>query len=480
VLWQTAAYAFDGAGNVTAGPGSFRYDLVGRLIDGTVTTALGGRIQCMSYDAFGNITGQAVVPNGSICTPSPITIDPATNQLASPSLYDDAGRMTVWGSGKVQYNYYWYPTDQMRQMNGSMRTTYYAYGADGERLAWNDSAEGGVHYTLRDLDGKPIREFYENQGTWSWRKDYVWRDGSLLAVIDPNGVKHAHLDHLGSVRRFTDPQGNVVLSRDYLPFGQLEGPANTSERIGFTGHERDHREPSGTTDDLDYMHARHYNLNLGRFLSPDPLRGNPHSPQSFNLYAYVQSNPINLIDPLGLLPDDGDPVPEPAPCPPDEEGKTCFSSQITVVEPQPPALEPAEIPLPESWQEFLEQSKQLARVTAAAHGIPVRRAQAATATTSPITSSKGCLEPWERALALAFEGSVGAEVAEAGAIIAKTGGGLIVSGTMTAETGVGPVVGWGVGGFLVTIGVPTAGAGVALVADALGAIDLGIMPPPCQ
>ena len=49
----------------------------------------------------------------------------------------------------------------------------------------------------------------------------------------------------------------------------------------------------------DYMHARYYNLNLGRFLSVDPIGGTVGSSQSWNRYSYVRNNPLNLIDPDG-------------------------------------------------------------------------------------------------------------------------------------------------------------------------------------
>jgi len=52
---------------------------------------------------------------------------------------------------------------------------------------------------------------------------------------------------------------------------------------------------------------------LGRFTSIDPVRGNPGSPQSWNLYAYVSNNPFNRFDPLGLLdqnPDGSTPDPK--------------------------------------------------------------------------------------------------------------------------------------------------------------------------
>jgi len=52
------------------------------------------------------------------------------------------------------------------------------------------------------------------------------------------------------------------------------------------------------------MHARHFNLHLGRFLSTDPVGGFIGSSQSWNRYAYTLNNPLRLIDPLGLTPGD--------------------------------------------------------------------------------------------------------------------------------------------------------------------------------
>jgi hypothetical protein len=51
---------------------------------------------------------------------------------------------------------------------------------------------------------------------------------------------------------------------------------------------------------------RYYSSTLGRFLSPDPYRannggpGNPKDPESWNRYAYVESDLINFNDPGGL------------------------------------------------------------------------------------------------------------------------------------------------------------------------------------
>ncbi|KDA53489.1 hypothetical protein EG19_04580 [Thermoanaerobaculum aquaticum] len=52
---------------------------------------------------------------------------------------------------------------------------------------------------------------------------------------------------------------------------------------------------------FDSRDARDYNPNVGRFLGPDVRGGEPASPQSFNLYAYVRNNPVNRIDPTGMV-----------------------------------------------------------------------------------------------------------------------------------------------------------------------------------
>ena len=72
--------------------------------------------------------------------------------------------------------------------------------------------------------------------------------------------------------------------------------AEHGERVsrGFTGHE--HLDRTG----LVHMNGRVYDPRLGRFLSPDPIVGDPTSSQSWNLYSYVGNNPLSHVDPSGL------------------------------------------------------------------------------------------------------------------------------------------------------------------------------------
>src|SRR5205085_745108 len=51
---------------------------------------------------------------------------------------------------------------------------------------------------------------------------------------------------------------------------------------------------------LDYMHARYFNPNAGRFLSADPHLGQRRFPESWNRYSYAANRPLTLIDSSGL------------------------------------------------------------------------------------------------------------------------------------------------------------------------------------
>jgi RHS repeat-associated protein len=89
----------------------------------------------------------------------------------------------------------------------------------------------------------------------------------------------------------TNGSGGVVWAADYLPFGQADVTVDTVENnLRFAGQYYD--QETG----LHYNYHRYYDPTLGRYLRADPigLEG------GINLYAYVENNPVNAIDPLGL------------------------------------------------------------------------------------------------------------------------------------------------------------------------------------
>jgi RHS repeat-associated protein len=104
-----------------------------------------------------------------------------------------------------------------------------------------------------------------------------------------------HSDPLGSPTQVTATDGHVVQSVAYSPFGESLIPPNPPLKKGglggfsayqFTGQELD-------AESLLYNYgARFYDPALSRFVSTDPVLGNPP-------YAYVHNNPIQRIDPDG-------------------------------------------------------------------------------------------------------------------------------------------------------------------------------------
>ena len=124
-------------------------------------------------------------------------------------------------------------------------------------------------------------------------------DEILLKAAQGDSVLY-HYDDLGSVTQLTNAAGNVVETYSYDVFGtpiirNSSGDILTSSaysnRFLFTG-----REFIKEANLYDYR-MRVYTPELGRFLQPDPLRLDA---MDINIYRFVENNPVNKIDPLGL------------------------------------------------------------------------------------------------------------------------------------------------------------------------------------
>jgi RHS repeat-associated protein len=134
-------------------------------------------------------------------------------------------------------------------------------------------------------------------GTWSWTRGYVYLGGEVLAV-QQSGVYWMHQDPVAKSKRVTNGSGTVVSTIELDPWG---GETNRSSSEAFqprkfTTYEQD---SIGSHDAMN----RRYNRWWARFEQPDPYGGsyNLTDPQSFNRYNYVQNDPVNFVDPTGLV-----------------------------------------------------------------------------------------------------------------------------------------------------------------------------------
>jgi RHS repeat-associated protein len=95
-------------------------------------------------------------------------------------------------------------------------------------------------------------------------------------------------DGLGSTINLCDAEGAVLVTDAYDAFGGIRSQTGTSANYWqFTGEQRDGE--SG----FDYLRARYYDPELGRFLSQDPVR------EGSNYYSYALGNPVSFSDPSG-------------------------------------------------------------------------------------------------------------------------------------------------------------------------------------
>jgi len=182
----------------------------------------------------------------------------------------------------------------------------YLYTADDERFWQSEFTNTETHdqwtFTLRGLDNKVLTVYKvpdnNTPGNWILLKDYIYRDGQLLAAENHADATQYHfsLDHLGTPRGLTDASGGFISVHTYFGFGEeIElggGGDDDDETMVFTGHERDFNSNAGPGDDLDYMHARYCNPNTGRFLSVDPAMesADPYQPQSWNRFNSLLSH----------------------------------------------------------------------------------------------------------------------------------------------------------------------------------------------
>jgi RHS repeat-associated protein len=134
----------------------------------------------------------------------------------------------------------------------------------------------------------------EYDGSWNVKSKYTHN----LGIDDPLTVEQAgnayyyHKHGLGSVTELTDASGNVIKTYRYKSFGEIYSETGTfNQPFTFTGREYD---PESR---LYYYRARYYDPRAGRFLTQDPIG---FASGDVNLYRYVQNNPINWVDALGL------------------------------------------------------------------------------------------------------------------------------------------------------------------------------------
>jgi RHS repeat-associated protein len=249
-----------------------------------------------SYDQDDEISSiTSLVSENTLPAPRDASAANASNRIAqfgaTTYTFDDQGQTTTKTDGQGTTTYTW---DARGRMTGATlpngEAVTYGYDALGRRANASLDPAGstpsqsttflydGANVVLdRNSDSSSV-EYLNGPGI----------DNKLRQKSASTGSLHFMSDHLGSTIALTSETGGLVERQQYEPFGQTSSSQLT--RYGFTGRERDN------ATGLMYYRARWYDPQIGRFMSEDPigLEG------GLNFYAYVQDNPVNLVDPFGL------------------------------------------------------------------------------------------------------------------------------------------------------------------------------------
>lgn len=315
---------YDPSGNIyqigsDGATSQYSYDTLGRLREASTARGQYVHAQSYTYDVYGN---RASLTTASVATT--YSVNATTNRLGTGAphyaQYDLAGNLTQWiPPGSTATRTYTYDALNMMMkeaavVSSGIKKTHFIYTASDERYWVFDTAADGSNtgrYALRDLEGRVLREYREDPCDASCTgnvitigHDYVYRGGALLADAAPASPHHYTLDHIGTPRIVTNQSGVEVGRHTYHPFGsEITDGTPSDGPLKFTGHERDPDLLGESSGALDYMHARYYAANMGRFLSVDPTweSADLGRPQSWNRYSYVLNDPINMVDPDGKV-----------------------------------------------------------------------------------------------------------------------------------------------------------------------------------
>lgn len=269
----------------------YTYDPLNRLTE--VKDSVGALIEGYSYDPLGNRltkTNSAGTVHYIYDAANRLTEmrqGSKTGAVVASFGYDDNGNLTSKTEGAVTTIIEY---DQLNRVKSVMKngvTQNYSYDDQGRRI----SKGTGTATTSYLYSGQNIVAEYAD---WTSPQAYYTHgpgtDSPIMrSTVD--GTQYYHQDGLGSVIALVYSNGTTAGQQWFDAWGnRTSGSAAQIPLYGYTG-----REPDETG--LMYYRARYYDPTIGRFTQRDPigLLG------GMNLYAYVNGNPVNFVDPTGLI-----------------------------------------------------------------------------------------------------------------------------------------------------------------------------------
>jgi len=274
----------------------FEYDNLGRISDAHYYE---GNTLCddysekdISYDLNGNIRSltryDAGVPETLDYTYTDGILTAVGNERIK---YDGCGNITFNGRNNLEIDYNFLNLPMRIHSTDGQSVVNYRYLADGSKFsATDDTGEGLVYigslvYRFRngayELDHAAFSQGFFRKNHLSESKKYV----PVYYVCD----------HLGSPRSLIDHTGELMVLRNYYPFGKTWRRSTEPVYYDYYHFNGKEQQTVGDAGLLDYG-ARFYDPDIARWLTQDP-----QADETFNVspYTYCANNPIKYIDPNG-------------------------------------------------------------------------------------------------------------------------------------------------------------------------------------
>jgi len=200
--------------------------------------------------------------------------------------YDGNGNLTSDGTFIYGYD----ARNRLTSAVGAGNTSTYVLDAQGRRKT--KTVNGTTTVFVTDADDRDVLEYDGSSGAiLRW---YAYGLGSNDVLNQSNvaaGTRSTLVpDIQGSIIATLDSGTATLTKASYLPYGES---TNAPSSFGYTAQRIDPE-----TNGLYYYRARHYSPLLGRFLQTDPIGYGDGG--TSDLYAYVNNDPLNATDPLGL------------------------------------------------------------------------------------------------------------------------------------------------------------------------------------
>lgn len=208
--------------------------------------------------------------------------------------YDLRGNLIKKASPTKTVAYTFDTNDNLIQYRDGKNEVIYGYDGENRRISKtvngkktfyiNDTRQPSAQVLIEASEDKKIQALYvyglsrlEQLSAWGCHTYlYDYPDRNVIALVDQ--------------------AQNLNNYYAYEAFGALKKSISTiSNPFSYAG------EALEPETGLIFLRNRYYDPEIGRFISADPCLGDPINPQSFNPYTYVGNNPVNFIDPSGLL-----------------------------------------------------------------------------------------------------------------------------------------------------------------------------------